>query len=111
LFPFYTKDGALLVDAALFKSLMIVFRSVTGAVLMMWFFTILNGSYTREAVITGVCWLVLNWTPDALVLGGLNGMTPADYLSQTGLRYLMIPAMVIATGVVADKAAVKKSPV
>jgi hypothetical protein len=49
--------------------------------------------------------------PDALILVGLIGMTPADYLSQTELRYLMIPAMVIATGVLADKAGIKKNPV
>jgi hypothetical protein len=109
--PFYTRDGALLVDAALFKSLVTVTGSVTAAALTIWFFSIVNGSYMREAVITGVCWLVLNRTLDALVLGVLMGMTPADYLSQTGLRYLMIPAMVIATGVVIYKDAVKKSPV
>jgi hypothetical protein len=49
--------------------------------------------------------------PDALILVGLIGMTPADYLSRTELRYLMIPAMVIATGVLADKAGIKKNPV
>jgi hypothetical protein len=67
----------LLVDAALFKSFMIVTGSVTAPALMIWFFTIVNGSYTREAVITGVCWGVLNWTPDALVLGRMIGMEPA----------------------------------
>lgn len=53
--PFYTRDGALLADAALFKSLVTVTRSVTGAALMIWFFSIVNGSYMREAVITGIC--------------------------------------------------------
>jgi hypothetical protein len=101
----------LLVDAALFKSFMIVTGSVTAPALMIWFFTIVNGSYTREAVITGVCWRVLNWAPDALVLGGLIDMTPADYLSRTGRRYLMIPAMVIASGAVADKAVIRKNRV
>lgn len=108
--PFYSRDGVLLVDAALFKSLMIVTGSVTAAVLMIWFFARVTSSYTREACITGVCWLILNWALDLLVLVGLLGMTPADYLSGIGLRYLMIPAMVIATGVVADTVALKRIP-
>jgi hypothetical protein len=70
-----------------------------------------NGLYTLETVITGICWPGPERAPDALILVGLIGMTPADYLSQTELRYLMIPAMVIATGVLADKAGIKKNPV
>jgi len=38
------------------------------------------------------------------VLVGLLGITLPDYAAQIGLRYLVIPAMVIAAGVVADEA-------
>jgi len=32
-------------------------------------------------------------------------MAPLDYITQIGVRYLMIPAMVIAAGIIADDAA------
>jgi hypothetical protein len=68
----------------------------------------MNRSCAHDAEITGIYWLVLNWALDVLVLVGFTGMKPADCLSQTGLRYLMIPAMVNATVVVADMAVMKK---
>lgn len=107
--PFYSGNGVLLIDIALFKSLMVVTGSITAAGLMIWFFAIVKTSYTREAVITGIFWLVLNWALDALVLVGLLGMAPADYATRIGLSYFVIPAMVIASGVIADRAAIGRS--
>jgi hypothetical protein len=65
-------------------------------------YAIVNIPFTRETGITGICWLVQNWTIDALVLMKISGISPADYLPQTGLRSLMIFARVIATDVVTD---------
>ena len=107
--PFYSKDGVLQIDIALFKSLMVVTGSLTAAALMIWFFAIVKTSYTREAVITGIFWLVLNWALDLLVLVGLLGMAPADYATRIGLSYCVIPAMVIASGIIADRAAIGRS--
>ncbi len=50
--PFYAKGGTLLVDAALFKSFMIVVSSVTAAILRVWFFSRASQPYAREAVIS-----------------------------------------------------------
>ena len=101
--PFYGKDG-LLIDIQLFKSLMIVVGSITAAILIIWLFRSVEIGYTREAVITGVTWLLTNWVLDLIVLVGLLGMNLPDYATQIGLRYVVIPAMVIAAGVVADGA-------
>ena len=101
--PFYGKDG-LLIDIQLFKSLMIVVGSITAAILIIWLFRSVEIGYTREAVITGVTWLLTNWVLDLIVLVGLLGMNLPDYAAQIGLRYVVIPAMVIAAGVVADGA-------
>jgi len=101
--PFYGKDG-LLIDQQLFKSLMIVVGSITAAILIIWCFRPVEKNYTREAVVTGMVWLLANWVLDLIVLVGLLGMTLPDYAAQIGLRYLVIPAMVIAAGVVADEA-------
>ena len=89
---------------------MIVIASITTAVLMIWFFRSVTAAFTRQAVITGFVWLILNWTLDAIVLVGLLGMPGFDYVTRIGLRYLMIPAMVIAAGIIADEAVLRHSP-
>jgi hypothetical protein len=106
--PFYGKDG-LLVDLQLFKSLMIVAGSITAAILIVWSFRSIESGYTREAIATGCVWLLANWALDLVVLIGLLGTTLPDYAAGIGLRYLMIPAMVIMAGIVADEAVAKKS--
>jgi len=103
--PFYGKNGNLLIDLWLFKSIMIVVATITAAILMVWFFRAVTTAYTREAVITGLVWLVVNWVLDTVVIVSLLGMAPLDYITQIGVRYLMIPAMVIAAGIIADDAA------
>jgi hypothetical protein len=107
--PFYGRDGALLIDTMLFKSLMIVVASITSAAIMVWFFSLVTTSYAREALITGTVWLVMNWALDLVILVGLLGMAPLDYILQIGLRYIMIPAMVLAAGIVADHAMCRKN--
>jgi hypothetical protein len=106
--PFY-GPGSLLIDQQLFKSLMIVVGSITAAILIVWCFRPVERDYTREAIVTGIIWLLANWVLDLIVLVGLLGMTLPDYATQIGLRYLVIPAMVIAAGVVADEAARRKT--
>jgi signal transduction histidine kinase len=105
--PFYGKDG-LLIDFQLFKSLMIVVGSITAAILIIWSFRSIRKDYIREAIVTGLVWLLANWVLDLIILVGLLGMTLPDYATQIGLRYLVIPAMVIAAGIVADEAAKKR---
>ncbi|MCK9631498.1 MAG: hypothetical protein M0R30_07625 [Methanoregula sp.] len=106
--PFYGPSG-LLIDQQLFKSLMIVVGSITAAILIIWCFRTIERDFTREAVMTGIVWLLANWILDLIVLVGLLGMTMPDYATQIGLRYLVIPAMVIAAGVVADETVKKES--
>jgi len=101
--PFYGTNG-LMIDQQLFKSIMIVIGSITAAILIIWCFRPVEKNFTHEAIITGIVWLLANWILDLIVLVGLLGMTLPDYAMQIGLRYLVIPAMVIAAGVVADDA-------
>lgn len=101
--PFYGTNG-LMIDQQLFKSIMIVIGSITAAILIIWCFRPVEKNFTHEAIITGIVWLLANWILDLIVFVGLLGMTLPDYAMQIGLRYLVIPAMVIAAGVVADDA-------
>ena len=107
--PFY-GPGGLLIDIHLFKSIMIVIGSITAAILIVWCFRTIHTNYTREAVVTGILWLLANWALDLAVLVGLLGTPLPDYAGQIGLRYLMIPVMVIVAGIVADEA-VKRAEV
>ncbi|MDD1703057.1 MAG: hypothetical protein LUQ31_08785 [Methanoregula sp.] len=108
--PFYGNGGRLLISTDLFKSLMIVVSAVTAALLIIWFSRSVRSGYTREGIVTGIVWLFVNWVLDLIVLVGLLGMPLPVYAAQVGLRYLMIPAIVIATGVVADEAVLRIQP-
>lgn len=105
--PFYGKNGALAIDVNLFKSLMIVVSSLVGAILIIWVFRSVESDYTREAVITGIVWLIANWVLDLIVLVGMLGMNPGEWAASIGLRYLMIPVMVIMAGIVSDEVLAK----
>jgi hypothetical protein len=100
--PFY-GPGGLMIDQQFFKSIMIVVGSITAAILIVWCFRPVENNFTHEAIVTGLVWLLANWILDLIVLVGLLGMTLPDYATQIGLRYLVIPAMVIAAGIVADE--------
>ena len=102
--PCYGPGGTLLIDQMLFKSVMIVTGAITAAVLLVWSFRPVQGSYAREAALTGIIWLLMNWVLDLVVLVGLLGMPLSDYFTGIGLRYLVIPAMVIPAGIIADRA-------
>jgi len=71
-------------------------------------FPVRGTRYTREAIVTGIVWLIANWALDLIVLVGMFGMNPGEWAASIGLRYLMIPVMVIMAGIVADEVLVKK---
>ena len=106
--PFY-GPGGLVIDQQLFKSIMIVVGSITAAILIVWCFRPVENNFTREAIVTGIVWLLANWILDLIVLVGLLGMALPDYATQIGLRYIVIPAMVIVAGIVADEAVKRES--
>lgn len=106
--PFYGPNG-LMIDQQLFKSIMIVVGSITAAILIIWCFRPVEKNFTHEAIVTGIVWLLANLILDLIVLVGLLGMALPDYATQIGLRYLVIPAMVIAAGVVAEEGIRRKT--
>ena len=80
-----------------------------AAILIVRLFRTIERDYIREAIVTGIVWLFANWVLDLIVLVGMLGMTLPDYATQIGLRYLVIPVMVIVAGVVAEEAAKRKN--
>ncbi len=97
-FFFYTREGELIIDIFLFKSIMIVIGSFSAAFLLVSYFKKINSDYFKEGIIVGLTWLGLNILSDLLVLIPMSGMSIANYFTQIGIRYLAIPAMSVAVG-------------
>lgn len=95
---FYTKDGELSIDIFLFKSIMIVVGSFSAAILLIFYFKIINADYFKEGIIVGSTWFGINILLDILILIPMSGMSIADYITRIGISYLAIPAMSIAVG-------------
>jgi hypothetical protein len=99
--PFYSQAGVLLVDQQFFKSIMIIVGSLTGGVLIVTLFQKMSIGYLTAGYIVGVCWLMINWALDLLILIPMSNLDITSYFLQIGLRYLMIPVMSIMAGMVA----------
>jgi len=97
-FFFYTREGKLSIDIFLFKTIMIVVGSLSGAILLVSYFKKVNENYLTEGILVGVIWFCLNILLDLLVLVPMSKMPLPDYFAQIGLRYLVMPAMSIAVG-------------
>jgi uncharacterized membrane protein YpjA len=95
---FFTKEGGLAINIFLFKSIMIVIGSITGAVLLVKYFKKIDTEYLKEGIIVGVVWFGINIMLDLLVLIPMSGMSIPDYFTQIGLRYLVMPVMSISMG-------------
>lgn len=99
--PFYSPEGALLVDVHFFKTIMILTGGVIGAILLIRLFSEISDQYVRKGWMIGGIWLVINWILDIGILLPLNGMDFSTYFGEIGLRYLMIPVMSVMAGYIA----------
>lgn len=97
---FYTKEGKLTIDVFLFKSIMIVVGSICGSILLVSYFKKINDAYLKEGIIAGVIWFGMNILLDLLILVPMSRMSIANYFTQIGIRYLVIPAMSITVGII-----------
>lgn len=97
-FFFYSKEGGLTIDIFLFKSIMIVVGSISAAILLVSYFKKIDTGYLKEGIIVGLAWFGINVLLDLLVLIPMSGMSVADYFTQIGLRYLVMPVMSIMVG-------------
>lgn len=97
-FPFFTPDGGLLIDKILFKSIMIVIGSLTACTFLILYFKHVTKDYVREGLTIGGIWFVMNFGLDLLVLVPMSGMSIGEYVTEIGLRYLVIPIMAYTVG-------------
>ena len=102
--PFFDHGGSLVIERTLFKSLMVVIGGASGAGLLVWAFRGLRPTLA-SGLLLGAWWMLINLVLDAAVLLPMSGMPAGLYLSDIGLRYLMLPIMAAGMGAVADRAA------
>lgn len=99
-FLFYNKQGVPTINIFLFKSIMIVTGTLTGVVLLFYYFRKIDKDFLQEGIITGILWFAMNIGLDLVVLVPMSGMRLADYFAQIGLRYLCILIISIGMGAV-----------
>ena len=102
-FLFFDQTEQLAIPGTLFKSLMVVAGGGIGVGLLVLAFQRIEASLWPGVVI-GCYWLALNLIFDLLVLVPMSGMRISDYFYDIGLRYLLLPMVAGAMGVVADQA-------
>ena len=101
-FLFFDQTGQLFVPRMLFKSLMVVAGGGIGVGLLVVAFRYIDASL-RSGLIIGCYWLGLNLLFDLLILVPMSGMAVGEYFYDIGLRYLLLPIIATAMGVVAKQ--------
>ncbi len=102
--PFYNREGVLLIDIYLFKSIMIVVGSLTGGMLLFRYFKRVKHSYLLEASMIGIGWLMICLILDGLLLKPMMELDWLSYFSQIGLRYLVIAIFSLTIGFILTSA-------
>lgn len=98
-FAFVDSLGNFTIPETFFKSIMVVVGALTGVVLSVSYFSCVKKNYFGEGVVIGIAWLAINLSLDlAMVYGGFFKMTPAQYFTDIGLRYLSIPIYTTGMG-------------
>jgi hypothetical protein len=101
-FLFVDRTGQFVIPQPLFKSLMIVVFGGLGTALLVIAFRRIVPS-TRSGLALGCYWLVINLLLDLLLLVPLIRVPIVAYLYDIGLRYLLIPFISTAIGMVAQR--------
>lgn len=99
---FFDQSGQLTIPQPLFKSIMVVVGGGVGTWLLLQAFSQFKPS-ARSGFLIGCLWLAINWTLDIAILVPMGKMTIAGYFSDIGLRYLLLPVIATAMGIMADR--------
>lgn len=102
-FLFVDRTGQFLISQPLFKSLMVVVFGGLGTALLVVAFHRIEPS-TSSGFALGCYLLLINLVLDLLLLVPLVGMAVSTYFYEIGLRYLLIPIIATAIGMVAGNA-------
>ncbi len=94
-FPFYSATGELTMDVFLFKSIMILTLVTTTTVLSVVQLKKTKGTALSTSLVVGLTWLLIPLLLDFLILIPVAEMSTSDYIKQIGMRYMVVPMIVI----------------
>ncbi|PJA89919.1 MAG: hypothetical protein CO137_01690 [Candidatus Magasanikbacteria bacterium CG_4_9_14_3_um_filter_32_9] len=100
---FFNKNGELLIDVFLFKSIMIVIGTFTGACILVWYFKKVKINFLKTSIVVGLVWFLISIVLDLIVLLPMSGMSVGSYFSEIGIRYLSLPILAITVGYLLEK--------
>ena len=107
-FLFVDRHGQFLIPQPLFKSLMVVIFGGFGTWLLLVAFRHVPPN-PRSGLGLGCYWLAINLVLDLAVLVPFVKMPVVAYFYDIGLRYLLIPIISTALGVVAERTRQRKT--
>lgn len=102
-FLFVDRTGQFIIPQPLFKSLMVVVFGGLGTVLLVVAFKRVTPN-AKSGLVLGCYWLAINLVLDFAILVPLVKMSVTNYVFDIGLRYLLIPFISTAIGIVAHRA-------
>ncbi len=102
-FGFYNQERQLVINETYFKSIMVVVLSAIIVLLSVYYFKSLKSNYIQQGLVAGLWWLVINLGLDAAILLPSLKTNFGDYFMQIGIRYLMMPIIVIGIGYLLKK--------
>lgn len=102
-FFFYSREGELLINFDVFKSMMVVVSTTVGVILLIQYFKVVKGNYLRNAGYVGLLWFIMNLVLDIVILLPLSQMPMQEYVNQIAIRYLGIVVISIGFGYILEK--------
>ena len=108
-FFFYDPSAArMTIDNDFFKSIMVVFSTLVGTLLLVKYFDSVKKDYVKEGLIAGLAWAAMNWALDFMVLVPMMKVDTPAYFMSIGLRYLMVPIIAVGMGAAIENSRRKK---
>ena len=105
-FFFYDPSASrMTIDNDAFKSIMVVFSTLVGTLLLVKYFDAVKKDYVKEGLVVGVVWAAMNWAIDFAVLVPLMKVDTPTYFMSIGMRYLVVPIISVGMGM-----AIENSP-
>lgn len=91
----------------LFESIMAVTVAIVVVILAYHYLKGMETNFVKEGVIIGIAWFIINIAIDLVMFMPASPMhmSLADYMMDIGLTYVMIPAITIGMGYIAQNKA------
>src|SRR3989344_264773 len=83
-------------DVAAFKAVMATLGVLTGAAFAVPYFRSVESNYLREAILTALTWMAVNWLLDVVALLPFTQQSFPQYFMQIGIEYLGMFGILVA---------------